>query len=308
MEYGAHLPLIDFGTPPSLHGLKTYARAAAALGYRTLCANDHLLFAGPWLDGPTALAAVIEESQDLSLATTIGLPVIRGPVQLAKTLTAIDILSEGRLVIGVGPGSSARDYEAVAIPFEERWRRFDESLHVLRALLEGDPDGYQGTFYSARGIMLEPRPAQRPRPPIWVGSWGSPPGLRRVIRHGDGWLASVYNTTPERFRGCLDSFDDELRAAGRSPGSLPNALATGWMYVTEDCAAAERVLVEVLSPMVNRPVEALRKLSLPIGPAEVCAERLRAFADAGAERLFVWPLRDDVTQLELFAERVAPLV
>ena len=93
MEYGVHLPLIDFGTSPSLRGLKEYARAAAGLDYRFLCANDHLLFARPWLDGPTALAAVIEESRDVALATTIGLPVIRGPVQLAKTLAAIDVLS-----------------------------------------------------------------------------------------------------------------------------------------------------------------------------------------------------------------------
>ena len=86
MEYGAHLPLIDFGTSPSLRGLKEYARTAAGLGYRTLCANDHLLFSRPWLDGPTGLAAVIEGSGDLALATTIALPVIRGPLQLAAVL------------------------------------------------------------------------------------------------------------------------------------------------------------------------------------------------------------------------------
>jgi alkanesulfonate monooxygenase SsuD/methylene tetrahydromethanopterin reductase-like flavin-dependent oxidoreductase (luciferase family) len=89
---------------------------------------------------------------------------------------------------------------------------------------------------------------------------------------------------------------------------MPNGLATGWLCVTEDAAGAERVLAEVLAPLVGRPVEQLRSLSLPIGPAEVCAERLRAFADAGAERMFLWPLRDPVGQLELFMERVAPLV
>src|SRR4051812_13744964 len=124
MEYGAHLPLIDFGASPSLRGLKEYARTAAELGYHCLCANDHLLFSRPWLDGPAALAAVIEESSGLALATTIALPVIRGPVQLAKTLTTIDVLSEGRLIVGVGPGSSAADYTAVGIPFEERRGRF----------------------------------------------------------------------------------------------------------------------------------------------------------------------------------------
>jgi alkanesulfonate monooxygenase SsuD/methylene tetrahydromethanopterin reductase-like flavin-dependent oxidoreductase (luciferase family) len=307
LEYGAHLPLIDLGERASLTGLKAYARAAATLGYRYLCANDHLLFSRPWLDGPTALAAVIEESQDLTLATTVSLPVVRGPVQLAKTLTAIDVLSGGRLVVGVGPGSSARDYAAVALPFDDRWRRFDEALLVLRALLQGDSEGYEGEFYSARGITLEPRPAQQPGPPIWVASWGSSPGLRRVARYGDGWLASAYNTNPERFREGLDRLAEALRLEGRKP-AFANAIATTWLYITDDSRSAERMLTDVLASMLNRPVEELRSLSLPIGAAEVCAERLTAFANAGAQRLFLWPLRDEVTQLELFRERVAPLL
>ncbi|HYX84563.1 MAG TPA: LLM class flavin-dependent oxidoreductase [Gaiellales bacterium] len=264
LEFGAHLPLIDFGTRASLRGLKEYARAAAALGYGFLCANDHLLFARPWIDGPTALAAVIEDSGDMALATTVSLPVMRGPVQLAKTLAAIDVLSEGRLVAGVGPGSSTRD------------------------------------------IGLEPASARDPGPPIWIASWGAPAGLRRAARHGDGWLASAYNTTPDTFgahRGLLARIRD--REGGARP--FATAVATAWMYVTEDGDEAERMLADVLSPMLSRPVEALRALSLPIGPAQVCAERLSAFARAGAERLFVWPLADDVRQLEVFREQVVPL-
>jgi alkanesulfonate monooxygenase SsuD/methylene tetrahydromethanopterin reductase-like flavin-dependent oxidoreductase (luciferase family) len=308
VEYGAHLPLIDLGTRTSLAALKTYARAAASLGYRYLCANDHLLFSRPWLDGPTALAAVIEDSRDLTLATTVCLPVVRGPVQLAKTLAAIDVLSEGRLVIGVGPGSSARDYAAIGLPFEERWRRFDEALRVLRALLERDPEGFEGAFYSTRDIALDPPPAQKPGPPIWVASWGSSGGLRRVTRYGDGWLASAYNTTPDRFKEGLDRLADAFLQEGRKAESFPNGIATAWLYITDDSHSAERMLADVLAPMLNRPIEELRSLWLPIGPPEVCAERLTAFAEAGAQRLFLWPLRDEVTQLELFRERVAPLV
>ena len=88
LEYGVHLPLVDLGAGLSLRRLQDCAHAAVALGYRYVCANDHLLFRRPWLDGLTALAAVIRESGDLTLATTVSLPVIRGPVQLAKTLAA----------------------------------------------------------------------------------------------------------------------------------------------------------------------------------------------------------------------------
>ena len=104
MELGAHLPLIEFGGEhKTLADLRGYAREAAALGYRFLCANDHLLFSRPWLDGPIALASVLDEAAGMSIATTVALPVVRGPVQTAKMLTALDRLSGGRLVAASGP-------------------------------------------------------------------------------------------------------------------------------------------------------------------------------------------------------------
>src|SRR2546423_11162882 len=112
MEYGAHLPLIEFdGARRTLADLRAYARRAAALEFRYLCANDHLLFGRPWLDGPTALAASIDASAEMTLATTAFLPVVRGPMASAKTLAALDVLSGGRLVAGVGPGSSSLAYD-----------------------------------------------------------------------------------------------------------------------------------------------------------------------------------------------------
>src|SRR4051794_18847866 len=128
VQYGAHLPLADLGEGFSLAALQDYARAASDLGYSWLCANDHLVFARPWLDGLTALSAVLDASGELTLATTVGLPVIRGAAALAKSLTSLDVLSGGRVIAGVGPGSSATDYALAGVPFEDRWRRFDEAL------------------------------------------------------------------------------------------------------------------------------------------------------------------------------------
>jgi alkanesulfonate monooxygenase SsuD/methylene tetrahydromethanopterin reductase-like flavin-dependent oxidoreductase (luciferase family) len=279
MQYGAHLPLIAFdGVTWTLADLCAYARRAAALEYRFLCANDHLFFERPWLDGPTALAATLDASADMTIATTVALPVIRGPVQTAKMLAALDRLSGGRLVAGVGPGSSPRDYAAVRVPFEERWKRFDEAIRAMRSVLDDE--------------------AEPGRPPIWIASWGSPAGLRRVARLGDGWLASGYNTTPDAFR----------QGVAALPEGLPNAIATMWLYVTDKRGDAERVLAGVLAPMLNRPVEALRDLALPIGSPEQCAERIAAYAEAGAEHVFVWPLADGLRQLEAFREKVVPLV
>ena len=309
MEYGARLPLIDFdGAGQTLADLRAYARCAAALEYRYLCVNDHLIYGRPWLDGPAALAATIDASADMTLATTACLPVIRGPVQSAKTLAALDLLSVGRLVAGVGPGSSERDYAAIGVPFEERWPRFDEAIRALRSLLCEPAESFAGRFYSTEGLSLEPPPSRPAGPPIWVASWGSPAGLRRVSRLGDGWLASGYNTTPSRFEACLTRLYEELEAAGIGRKAFPNAIATMWLYVSEARRDTERMLTEVLAPMLKRPLETLRDLALPIGSAEQFAERISAYQAAGAERIFVWPLADELHQLERFREDVVPLV
>jgi alkanesulfonate monooxygenase SsuD/methylene tetrahydromethanopterin reductase-like flavin-dependent oxidoreductase (luciferase family) len=308
VEFGVHLPLISFaGEQRTLDDLLAFTEAARDLGYTHLCANDHLVFSRPWLDGPTALAAVLARSGGMTLATTVAVPVLRGPAATAKILAAIDVLSGGRLVVGLGPGSSAKDYELIGVPFEERWKRLDEAVQTMRAYWRADGDGFEGAFYSTAGFTLAPTPAQRPGPPIWIGSWGSVAGLKRVATLGDGWLASGYNTTPELFAQAWSAVRAEVVARGRDAGGFPNGIATMWCYVTEDRARAEQVLTDVLAPMLGRPAEQLRA-TLPIGPAEECAEKLMAYARAGAQRVFLWPLADERAQLEVVRERVVPLL
>ena len=308
MEFGVHLPLISFaGEQRSLDDLIAFTEAARDLGYTHLCVNDHLVFSRPWLDGPTALAAVLARTGRMTVATTVTVPVLRGPAATAKILAALDVLSGGRLLVGLGPGSSARDYELVGVPFEERWKRLDEAVQALRAYWRGSDEGFEGSFYSTAGMTLTPPPAQRPGPPIWIGSWGSPAGLRRVARLADGWLASGYNTNPELFAGAWSAVRAEVTAHGRDATQFPNGIATMWCYVTEDRARADAVLADVLAPMLNRPVEELRAI-LPIGAADECAARLRAYEPAGAQRIFLWPVAEERAQLELFRERVVPLL
>jgi probable F420-dependent oxidoreductase len=308
MDYGVHLPIMALdGRPWSLERLLKYTETVEGLGYEALSANDHLLFPHPWLDGPTALAAVLASTERMTLATTVALPVVRGPVALAKSLAAIDLLSGGRLVVGVGPGSSARDYAAVGVPFEERWKRLDEAVQALRALWHGEGPSFEGDFYSTEGISLEPWPAQRPGPPIWIGSWGSEAGLRRTARLGDGWLASAYNTTPEAFATARRRLAEHLSAAGKDQDTFPNAIATMFFYVTENRAKAEQLIRESLSSALNRPEGQLRQ-HLLVGPAGECAEKLAAYRAAGANRVFLWPVEDELRQLAVFQERVAPLV
>ena len=308
MDYGVHLPVIDFGNQGfSLDRLCAYVQTARELGFKAVSSNDHLIHSRPWLDAPSALAAILSHSGNMAVGTSIALLVVRGPVQLAKTMAAIDILSNGRLIVGVGPGSSARDYEIVGLDYEERWKRFDEAIRVLRALWSDDGVSFTGRFYSTAGIDLEPKPLQRPTPPIWIGSWGSDAGLRRVARLGDGWLASAYNTLPDQFAAALAKLKDQLKIRGKDPASFPNALVTMFMYVTESKSAAERVLSQTLVTFLHRPVEQVRERLL-VGTPEACAEKLAAYRAAGVQRVFVWPVEDEVDQLSVFQKKVAPLV
>jgi alkanesulfonate monooxygenase SsuD/methylene tetrahydromethanopterin reductase-like flavin-dependent oxidoreductase (luciferase family) len=277
MKYGAHLPLADLdgrGVP----GLASYARTAARLGFDTLAANDHLVFSRPWLDGIVALASVVEASREMTLATTAALPVVRGPAALAKAAAALDIMSGGRLVLGLGPGSSPADYALAGVDFEERWPRFEAAVREVRSHLDS----------------LEPRPVRTP--PVWIASWGSAAGLRRVARLGDGWLASAYNTTPDRV------------ADGRAalPAGHTCAVATMWTWVTDD-ERDRRDCLARLAALLNRPEDDLAG-QLLVGPPETCAELLSGYAAAGVDQVLVWPVADHERQLERVMRDVVPRV
>jgi alkanesulfonate monooxygenase SsuD/methylene tetrahydromethanopterin reductase-like flavin-dependent oxidoreductase (luciferase family) len=307
VELGAHLPLMQFGEERlSLERLGAVVDTARECGFAAVSANDHFVFQTPWLDGQTALASVIERSADLKLATTVSLAVLRGPVPLAKALAALDLLSDGRLVAGVGPGSSPRDYRALGISFDERWERFDEALAVLRALLKGERFPDAPRYYPVPDdVELAPPPRQQRAIPLWIGSWGSKAGLARVARAGDGWLASAYNTTPDDFSAARARLASELAGRGRDADDFPNALATMWMWVSEDRADGDRMLTDILAPVLKRDPEKLRG-QVCVGPAEHCAQLLSRYAEAGCQRVYLWPLSDERRQLELVASKIAP--
>jgi alkanesulfonate monooxygenase SsuD/methylene tetrahydromethanopterin reductase-like flavin-dependent oxidoreductase (luciferase family) len=302
VRFGAHLPLAVLREREvTAADLTAYAARAEELGFQILGANDHLVFTRPFLDCLTSLAAVISSTREMALMTTISLPVVRGPVQLAKALTTMATLSQGRVIAGVGPGSHRGDYAAAGIEFDERWPRFDEAIRALRHLLGAASEPYSGHFYRTDGLDLEPKPKSDQRVPIWIGSWGSDIGLKRIARYADGWLASAYNTDPVKFADCRARLDEYLTASGRSAGSFPNAIATMFFHLTESRAEAERV-VRIVAAFLNRSEELIRDRLL-IGSWENSAAKIIAFRDAGAQALLVWPVEDDLKQLEKFRSR-----
>jgi alkanesulfonate monooxygenase SsuD/methylene tetrahydromethanopterin reductase-like flavin-dependent oxidoreductase (luciferase family) len=174
MRWGVHLPLVAFGEGGARAGeLRDYVRAARELGFDTVSANDHLLWRRPWLDGLTALSAVVEHAAGMTMATSVALPAVRHPVVLAKSLAILAVLHAGPFIAGIGPGSGRAHYAAVGVPFPERWTRFDEAARILRAVLRGEDRIDVGT-----DAVFAPIPD--PAPQVWMASWGSRLRLRGI--------------------------------------------------------------------------------------------------------------------------------
>jgi alkanesulfonate monooxygenase SsuD/methylene tetrahydromethanopterin reductase-like flavin-dependent oxidoreductase (luciferase family) len=279
--FGAHLPIAGWGgARPAASTVIECAEAAEALGYTTLCANDHIVFSVPWIDGLVALGAAAARTRSIQLMTTASLLVVRGPAALGSAAVALAHLSGDRVTICLTAGSTILDYEAVGIPFDERWPRFEAAISSFRSYLE------------QAGMRL----------PVWIASWGSAAGLRRVARHGDGWLASGYHATPEHFASCLSYLRSHLQGGRKDQNAFPNAVATMYTYLTDDPAEARSVLGMLVSPR-HAPSD-LRDRSL-IGTAQECIERLRGLEAAGVQQVFIWPVVDEVRQLRRFVEEVA---
>jgi alkanesulfonate monooxygenase SsuD/methylene tetrahydromethanopterin reductase-like flavin-dependent oxidoreductase (luciferase family) len=308
MEAGVHLPQLALASEGlSYRRLADTVDAARECGFVAVSANDHFFFGAPWLDALTVLAASVERAGEMALTTTVSLPTLRGPVPTASALLALHALTGGRVVAGLGPGSSRQDHDSVGVAFEERWPRFEEAVGLLRALLSGETPTSGGRYYPVPQARMSPLPAGSGAIPLWIGSWGSAAGLRRVARLADGWLASAYNTSPAGFAAGLDLLRGELRKNGRQSEAFPHALVTMWTWITEDRREAEQIIGDRLAPLLHTEPSVL-KGRLCVGPAQMCAELLSEYARAGCRRVHFWPVGDDRRQIELLATEVLPQV
>lgn len=300
MELGVHLPLIVADDDvPTVRDVADYAVLAERLGYAAIAASDHVVARSGWLDGVTALTIAAAASQQVQLVTAVLLLVPRQPAVVAKTLGTLDRLSGGRVVAGVGAGVSPADYAVVNIPFAERWQRFDAAVGALRRLWDEGGSALPG------GTTLAPGPAQPGGPPIWIGSWGTPPGVRRAARFGDGWIASALNTPPAAFAAKWERVQAEVAAAGKDVAAFDNALASAFFYLTDDPRETERVVATRLAPALGRPVPDLLR-AIIAGPADFCADRVLQYEAAGVQRLYLWPAAAAADQIRRFAAQVMP--
>jgi alkanesulfonate monooxygenase SsuD/methylene tetrahydromethanopterin reductase-like flavin-dependent oxidoreductase (luciferase family) len=339
LVFGVHLPVMGFNSNSdnwnrvaekekyhSREQMLSIAKRVESLGYDSLSVNDHIVFRTSWLDSICTLSAVAAVTNSIKLGTSVLNIVVRNPVVCAKSLAAIDILSSGRLfAAGVGPGSHKGDYDACGIPFEQRWSRFNEALEILSRLWnnrerDGEDDNdnndkksstptcidYNGKHYQLEKVSLEPKPFQKPRPPIFVGTWGSSEaGLRRVAKYGDGWMASAYNITPDKFKEKWNTLLSYRQALGKDIQSFENSVMSMFGYIDNDRNRAHRMAKDVLSPALGRPAEELENLLL-FGSADHCLEKIKALSEAGVKRIHFWPVSDYLEQIAIFRNEIVP--
>ena len=302
------------GNEPTKEQIISLAQYAEALGYDSLSVNDHIVFHTSWLDAIATLSAVAAATRRILIGTSILNIVVRNPVVCAKALAAIDILSSGRLFAGVGPGSHIGDYDACGIDFNERWPRFSEALEILVKLLNssnnysGEPLDYNGKYYTLKDMLLTPKPVQKPHPPIYVGSWGSDAGLKRLAKYSNGWMASAYNITPAKFKekwNFLLAYRKSLRKEEEEEEEpFDNSVMSMFGYIHDDKDKIRKVVKEILSPALRRPAEDLEQMLL-FGSLDECLQKIKDFVNAGVNRIHFWPVLDYKDQIRIFKNGIS---
>jgi alkanesulfonate monooxygenase SsuD/methylene tetrahydromethanopterin reductase-like flavin-dependent oxidoreductase (luciferase family) len=286
------------------------AQHAEALGYDSLSVNDHIVFHTSWLDALTTLSAVASSTTRILIGTSILNIVVRNPVVCAKALAAIDILSSGRLFAGVGPGSHRGDYDACGMDFSERGPRFSEALQIFVMLLSSNNTSksidYKGKYYALRDIILLPKPVQKPHPPIYVGSWGSEVGLKRLAKYSNGWMASAYNITPTKFKEKWNFLLAYRKSLGKDEEEelFDNSVMSMFGYIDDDKDRVRKVVREILAPALRRPAEDLEQMLL-FGSLDKCLRKIRNFVDAGVNRIHFWPVLNYEDQIRIFKNGIS---
>ena len=264
MDLGCHLP--NQGPLATREALTTFARAADETGVASLWVSDHVIFPRtatgnypggrfphppdkPYLEPVIALTAAAMCTTRARLGASVFILGHRHPVVMAKMLTSIDALSQGRLIVGVGVGWWKEELEILGAPFHQRGRQADEALRVFKALWTQDNPAFEGKFFRFRDVGFAPKPVQKPHPPIWVGG-DSPGAFRRVATLGDGWHAT--SKTPAQFVEALGRLRKAADEARRPLESIELSLRFG---LTDD-------LIKQGAPAIVDTLAEYKKLGL----------------------------------------------
>ena len=291
---------------PDAQALLDYGVRAEELGYESLWAWDHILLGVdphfPIMESLSLLTAVAARTRTIKLGTGVLVLPLRNPVVLAKQLSSIDRISQGRLVLGLASGWYKREFDAVGIDFHKRGKIMDRNLEILKRLWQEDMVNEQYPPHNLRNAVMSPKPIQQPRPTILIGGYVDRV-LKRAAVAGDGWLTYFY--TPQSFRANSAKVRNFAEEAGKDPDTLSNCnqlpIMVGKRSQTE-APMNEWLNTEwdFSSWSESTPDSAV------IGSPEECVEQLQAHIDTGVDRIIFVPYKYEQEQVEAIASDVIP--
>jgi probable F420-dependent oxidoreductase len=283
--------------------IRKFVVRAEALGYDSLWVQEQMISDAAILEPVALLTYVAALTSRIRLGTAVLLTVVRNPVELAKTLATVDQLSRGRLIVGVGIGGDTTPHEIFGVPRENRVRRFVEGINVMKALWTEPKATVSGDFWNFKDVPMEPKPAQKPRPPLWFGA-RTEIALKRAARIGDGWMGPGSSSSAE-FVQHMEWIRRLLDEAKRDPATFSISKRV-YIAVDDDRDRAEQRLRKWFGARYKFPDMAPR-VSIYGGRAE-CIDKLGALVRARAQQLLLDPVYDHVEQMELLAAEVVPAI
>ncbi|GAA2757592.1 LLM class flavin-dependent oxidoreductase [Actinopolymorpha rutila] len=282
---------------------RAYLARAEELGFDSAWTQEQVLGTMPHLAPMETMTYAAACTDRLRLGCSVLVSSLHSPVHLAKSLSTLDQLSRGRIEVGLGIGGRQRAVAAFGVDPDTLTRRFTEGLEVMKACWTQPRVTFDGRFWQLDDAAMEPKPFQKPHPPVWFGG-SHPNALRRAVRLADAFMGAG-STTTEQFAGQVQILRAALAEAGRDQKDLPIAKRV-YIAVDDDLERGRARIGAALDQLYGYfGLSGLTALAV-YGPPEECVRGLRAVADAGAEMILLNPMYDDAEQMERLATEVIP--
>ena len=265
---------------------------AEAAGFDSIWLGEHhnhpLLYPAPLI----ALSAVASRTRSIRLGTGVLLLPLYHPVMVAEEAAMVDVISRGRLILGIGAGYAPEEFASFGFSIKERGSRLEENAALLERLWTEENVTHRGRHYQLENVTVAPRPVQRPRPPIWFGAWAEP-AIRRAARLGDAWLIGP-SASLDEIAPCLSTYREAARAMRKGEGEVALLryvfVASGTAEAISAAgdsfiAAFERMYFRWPHPVVMRPpgqltIERLAENRIILGDPKTCIEEILRFQRA----------------------------
>jgi probable F420-dependent oxidoreductase len=281
---------------------RAYLTRAEELGFESAWTQESVL-------GPSSQLAPIEAmtyaaacTQRLRLGCTVFVSTLYSPVHLAKSLSTLDQLSRGRIEIGVGTGGKSRPFAAFGVDPRRYVARFSEGLDLMKALWTEPRVTFDGEFWQLSGEAMEPKPFQKPFPPIWIGAAG-PGALQRAVRIGNGFFGAGSSPTAA-FANQVATVRQALAEAGRAERDFGIAKRV-YIAIDENAGRARERMNAGLAGIYGQAVPSIEAAAVTGTPAD-CVAAVRAVQAAGAELILFTPLFDQAEHAERLAGEIIP--